>query len=145
VSSPAAVPEPTYDALGVGRRFADYELPVAPDLVRAYARAVDNPALAQQADAPVGTSLGDPSLLVIFGITRRVLARAGRVPAGGILARQDYEFCRPLRLGERIRTRSSIADKYEKRGRRYVHLRCEMIDDDGNRVGQVDSHIIWAR
>lgn len=145
MSDASDLPELTYDALSVGQRFHDSASDVTPGLVRSYAAAVQNPALAEQADGPPGTLIGDPSLLIIFGITRRVLARDGRVPAGGVLAGQHCEFRRPLRLGETVRTHTSIAEKYEKRGRRYVLLRCDLLDEGGRPIGRVDSHIIWAR
>lgn len=145
MSVSSELPELTYDRVSVGQRFQDAFLEVSPLLVRLYATAVQNSALAQEADAPPGTPLQDPSLLIIFGIARRVAARNGTLPPGGILARHDCAFYRPLRLGETVRTQTSIADKYEKRGRRYVQLRCEMFDQGGEPIGRIDNHIIWAR
>jgi len=142
--APDNLPELPYDTLAVGQRFKDTILTLTPEMVRAYGRAVHNDALRAQADAPPGTPIEDPSLLVIFGITRRVLGQDGNPPPGGILASQDFEAQRLLRLGETVRTRTSIADKYEKRGRRYIHLRCDVEDAQGASIGRVDSHVIWA-
>ena len=45
---------------------------------------------------------------------------------------------------EAARTRPAVAAKYEKRGRRYVQLRCDLEDHAGAKIGRVDSYIIWA-
>ncbi len=145
MATPEPLPDLPYDALHTGQRFKDSLLTLTPEMVRAYGRAVHNDALLEQAGRAMGTAIDDPSLVVIFGITRRVLGQDGNPPPGGILASQDFTVNRLLRLGESVRTRTSIEDKYEKRGRRYVHLRCDVEDAAGAPIGRVDSHVIWAR
>jgi len=140
----AELPVLTYEALAVGQRFSDTTMPITPEMIRNYGRAVHNAALVAQADAPAGTPLVDPSLAILFGIARRALRNDARLPPGGILAAQDFELERALRARETVRTRPVVADKYEKRGRRYVQLRCELVDESGARIGCVDSFIIWA-
>jgi acyl dehydratase len=139
------LPELTYASLSEGQRFSDTTMDLSPEMVRNYGRAVHNDALVAQAGAPAGTALCDPSLAILFGIARRALRKDARMPAGGILAGQDFEITRPLRLGETIRTRPSVAAKYEKRGKRYVQLRCALEDGGGSSIGYVDSFIIWAK
>jgi acyl dehydratase len=140
----AQLPELTYESLFEGRRFSDTTMVVTKDMIRDYGRAVHNDALVAQASAASGTPLCDPSLMILFGIARRALRNDARLPPGGILAAQDFEAERPLRAGETVRTRPSVAAKYEKRGRRYVQLRCDLEDETGAKIGRVDSYIIWA-
>jgi acyl dehydratase len=140
----AQLPELTYESLSVGQRFSDTTMVVSPEMIRNYGRAVHNAPLVAQAGAPAGTSLCDPSLVILFGIARRALRDDARLPPGGILAAQDFETERSLRAGETVRTRPSVAAKYEKRGRRYVQLRCDLQDEAGASIGRVDSYIIWA-
>lgn len=144
MNTAAERPVLTYDLLSVGQRFSDTSMPVSTDMIRNYARAVHNSVLLGQADAPQGTPLCDPSLVILFGIARRALRNDARLPPGGILAAQDYECERPLRAGETVWTRPSVAAKYEKRGRRHVQLRCDLTDEGGAPIGRVDSFIIWA-
>ena len=139
------MPDLLYDDLEPGRRFKDTVMTITPEMVRKYALAVDNAALLAQADLPDGTPLDDPSLLILFATTRRVLAQDGRVPGAGILARMDIAPERSPRMGESIRTRTSIGDRYEKRGRRTILLRCDFVDDAGGSLGYSESHIIWPR
>ena len=138
------LPELTYESLFEGRRFSDTTMVVSMDMIRDYGRAVHNDALAAQAGAPAGTPLCDPSLMILFGIGRRALRADARLPPGGVLAEQHFEAERPLRAGETVRTRPSVAAKFEKRGRRYVQLRCDLEDEAGAKIGRVDSFIIWA-
>ena len=141
----ALLPELTFDSLAVGQRFSESTQLLGREMVGDYAAAVYNTELAQVAGQPAGTDLSDPSLAILFAIPRRVLVRDGTMPPGGVLARQDFELHRPLRLGEAIRTLPSVADKYEKRGRRYVQIRCELRDASDAIIGHVDNYILWAR
>ena len=138
------LPELTYESLFEGRRFSDTTMVVSREMIRDYGRAVHNDALVAQAGAPSGTPLCDPSLMILFGIARRALRSDARLPPGGILAAQDFEAERALRAGEIVRTRPAVAAKYEKRGHRYVQLRCDLEDHAGAKIGRVDSYIIWA-
>ena len=144
MSSTAALPQLTYDGLSVGRTFTETHMTVSPEMIATYGKAVHNSPLAAQASAPAGTPLCDPSLVILFGIARRALSKDARLPPGGILAAQDYEAERTLRAGETVRIKPSVAAKYEKRERRYVQLHCELEDQDKERIGSVDSFIIWA-
>jgi acyl dehydratase len=144
MSAATQLPVLTYESLFQGRRFSDTTMVVTQEMIRNYGRAVHNDALAAQSSAPAGTPLCDPSLMILFGIARRALRNDAVLPPGGILAAQDFEAERPLRAGETVRTRPCVAAKYEKRGRRYVQLRCDLEDEAGARIGRVDSYIIWA-
>jgi acyl dehydratase len=50
---------------------------------------------------------------------------------GNLHAQQDWEMFAPLRIGTRVRTRSTIVDRYHKRGRDYVVNETDVMDDDG--------------
>lgn len=142
----ADLPELLFAGFSAGQKFSDTFLTLMPETVRRYGEAVHNDALVALGDAPGGTPIPDPSILVIAGITRRVLGKDGRCPPGGVLAQQDFVAYRLPRVGETLRTRTSIEQTYEKRGRNYVQLRCDIENkDDGTAIGRVDSHVIWAR
>lgn len=134
-----------YDDLAVGTRFRESRLHLSAQMLRSYAESIGDSALRDEADAGAGTPISDPSVLILFAITRRVLAEDGDVPAGGVLARQDLTPARPMRVGEIVRTTPSVHDKYERRGRRFLVLRCDLSDESGDSLGTVDNHIIWAR
>ena len=47
---------------------------------------------------------------------------------GNLHARQDWELFGPIRIGARVRTRSTIVDRYTKRGRDYVVNETDLMD-----------------
>ena len=47
---------------------------------------------------------------------------------GNLHAQQDWEFFAPIRIGSQIRTRSTIIDRYHKRGRDYVLNETDVMD-----------------
>ena len=47
---------------------------------------------------------------------------------GNLHARQDWELFAPIRIGARVRTRSTIVDRYTKRGRDYVVNETDLMD-----------------
>ncbi len=50
---------------------------------------------------------------------------------GNLHAQQDWEMFAPLRIGARVRTRSTIIERYHKRGRDYVVNETDIVDDEG--------------
>ena len=53
---------------------------------------------------------------------------------GNLHARQDWELFAPIPLGSRVRTRSTIVERYEKRGRDYIVNETDVISDDDGRL-----------
>ncbi len=47
---------------------------------------------------------------------------------GNLHARQDWELFAPIPIGSRVRTRSTIVDRYQKRGRDYVVNETDLVD-----------------
>ena len=134
-----------YDELPVGTEFHESEVEMSAETLRSYAESIDDSALLAEAARGPGTPVSDYSVFILFAITRRVLAKDGEVPAGGVLARQDVSTIRPVRVGDIVRTRARVHEKYERRGRRYLVLRCALTNGAGEPLGTVDNHIIWAR
>jgi len=53
---------------------------------------------------------------------------------GNLHARQDWELFAPVRIGSRVRTRSTIVDRYAKRGRDYVVNETDLVDAADGRL-----------
>ena len=53
---------------------------------------------------------------------------------GNLHARQDWELFAPIPLGARVRTRSTIIDRYAKRGRDYIVNETDVSADDDGRL-----------
>jgi hypothetical protein len=81
-------------------------------------------------------ALAHPIALVQLG-TRPVLRQFPvAVPDGesSLHAKMEVEFLRPARVGERYREEGRLAEKYARRGRRYLVTEGRFLDDHGTEV-----------
>ena len=108
--------EPAY----VGRHCGGHVYDVTPEVVAFYADALDDPNPLYERFAPpllhhseCYRVLGEWYLKNLFG---------------NLHAQQDWELFAPIPVGSRIRTRSTIIDRYDKRGRNYVVNETDVLD-----------------
>jgi acyl dehydratase len=59
---------------------------------------------------------------------------------GNLHAQQDWELFAPLRIGSRVRSRSTIVDRYQKRGRDYVVNETDLVDERGRLLVRGRTH-----
>ena len=110
--------EPAY----VGRHCGGHFYEVTPEIVAFYADALDDRQAVYGRFAPpllhhseCYKVLGEWYLKNLFG---------------NLHAQQDWELFAPIPVGGRIRTRSTIVERYEKRGRHYVVNETDVADAD---------------
>jgi hypothetical protein len=87
-------------------------------------------------DDPLYEELLHPIALVQLG-TRPVLRQFPcKVPEGesSLHAKMDVEFLRPAFVGALYREEGRLAEKYARRGRRYLVTEGRFMDEDGNEV-----------
>ena len=104
----------------VGRHCGSSQYVVSPEVVAFYAEALDdhNPHYAKFAPPLLHHSecykhLGQWYLKNLFG---------------NLHGRQDWELFAPIPIGARVRTRSTIVERYHKRGRDYVVNETDLLD-----------------
>jgi len=114
--------EPAY----VGRYCGGHVYDVTPEVVGFYADALDDPSPWYERFAPpllhhseCYKLLGEWYLKNLFG---------------NLHAQQDWELFAPIPVGSRIRTRSTIIDRYDKRGRNYVVNETDLLDEVSGRL-----------
>src|SRR5690606_18579111 len=114
--------EPAY----VGRHCGAHAYEVTPALARFYADALDDPSPLYERIAPsllfhseCYKVLGEWYLANLFG---------------NLHARQDWELFQPIPIGGAVRTRSTIVERYHKRGRDYVVNETDVMDDADGRL-----------
>jgi len=114
--------EPAY----VGRHCGSNTYDITPELVAFYQDALDDrSALAPEQAPPLlwhsecYRFVGDWYLKNLFG---------------NLHARQDWELFAPLRVGTRVRTRSTIIERYQRRGRDYVVNETDVVDAEEGRL-----------
>ncbi len=110
----------------VGRHCGSHEYAITREVVDFYADALDDhhPLYAELAPPLLHHSecykvLGEWYLKNLFG---------------NLHARQDWELFAPIPLGSRVRTRSTVVDRYAKRGRDYVVNETDLIDAADGRL-----------
>ncbi len=120
--------EPAY----VGRHCGGNEYAVTRELVDFYADALDdaNPLQAKWAPPLLFHSecyrfVGDWYLKNLFG---------------NLHARQDWMLFAPIPVGARVRTRSTIIERYAKRGRDYVVNETDVVDAEGRLLVRGHTH-----
>jgi acyl dehydratase len=96
----------------VGRHCGGNAYTVTPEVVAFYADALDDPSELYRKVAP--------PLLYHSECYRFVLEWYLKNLFGNLHARQDWELFAPIEIGSSVRTRSTIVERYHKRGRDYV-------------------------
>jgi acyl dehydratase len=114
--------EPAY----VGRHCGSHRYLVTPELVRFYADALDDP-------SPLYGELA-PSLLFHSECYKVLGEWYLKNLFGNLHARQDWELFQPMPIGAAVRTRSTIVERYHKRGRDYVVNETDVVADDDGRL-----------
>ena len=120
--------EPAY----VGRHCGSHAYEVTRGLVDFYAEALDDrhPLFAECAPPLLFHSecykfLGEWYLKNLFG---------------NLHARQDWELFAPIPIGARVRTRSTLVERYAKRGRDYVVNETDLADEEGRLLVRGRTH-----
>jgi acyl dehydratase len=110
----------------VGRHCGGHEYVVTPEVVAFYADALDDP-------SPLYREVAPPLLY-----HSECYKFAGewylRNLFGNLHARQDWELFAPIPVGARVRTRSTIVERYQKRGRDYVVNETDVVAADDGRL-----------
>jgi acyl dehydratase len=119
--------EPVY----VGRDYGEREVTIDRELVDHYVRSVE----------------GDPSLyrehapaLVLHSECYRDLNWYLANLFGNLHARQEWELFVPVIVGQRVKTRGFIRDRYRKRGRDYVVKETWVVDESGRLLSRGLTH-----
>lgn len=128
----------TYDALEVGQELPPMEVRITPEVQGRYLLATEDTHPWYWKGSPFGGPLALPVILedAVLGLLRRHF----RLPLGHIHARQETEFLRPVPLGCTVRLVGRVAEKYEKRGRRYVVVEVTALDEGGQPLLRMRLH-----
>jgi acyl dehydratase len=110
----------------VGRHCGSNTYAVTPEVVAFYADALDD---RSELHAKVA-----PPLLYHSECYRFVGEWYLRNLFGNLHARQDWELFAPIEIGSSVRTRSTIVERYHKRGRDYVVNETEVVDASDGRL-----------
>ncbi len=122
----------SWETIEVGEEFGPVDGIVSDGLVQTHAYAVDDYGAWYFQRSPFGGRIGHPTLLAneIAGMFQ-LAYETGPSYAGGLHARNDIEFRRPIFVGQKVTLKARHSDKYEKRAQKYRILEGEVLDEAG--------------
>ncbi len=107
----------TYDGLSIGEGFVSDEHLVTPEDIETYAFAVVDEHPWFFGPSPFGGPVAHPTLL---GNQALHLRHTRYIVHAGLHAKMEFHFLEPIRVGLRARSRGTLIDKYERRGKQFM-------------------------
>ena len=124
------MPKPfNYDTIQVGEVLGTRELTITRDMIATCAEAIESQHPWYFYHSPFGGPVA-PATIFDNDSLRMLDEQYSRF--GSIHARQSWEFLRPARLGDRVRLRVAIVDKFMRRERPYLVMELTAADANGN-------------
>lgn len=126
------------DERRVGRDYGGAEYRITPELIATYVAGTgdDNPWYRDT--SALGVAIA-PALILHSAVYRTLEWYLPNI-YGNLHARQEWEMFRPVEIGETIRTRSVIIDRYAKRDREYVVNEVIVTGSGGDIVSRSRTH-----
>ena len=122
----------------VGLDLGAHEYQITPELVRDYSDGVDDHHAWYAGASPFGGPVA-PALVLhseVYKFGGWYLPNVW----GNLHARQEFELFAPAMVAERVSTRSTIVDRYIKRGRDYVVNEAQVFGPDGRLLSRGRTH-----
>ena len=118
------------DGIEPGLDLGTREIELTPEWVEKYVGSIDDRNPWYEADSPFG---GPIAPAAVFNYEMELFS--GWHPPGirGRILNTDqiWEFRRPMRIGQTIRLRGRVHERYVKRGREYISMEATAWDEDG--------------
>ncbi len=126
-----------YDVF-VGRDMGGHEYVVTPELVRAYQNGTEDRHEWYAGMSPFGGPVA-PALLFHSEVYQNL---AWYLPnlIGNLHAKQEWELFHPMLVGDTVRTRSIVVERYQKRNREYVVNEVVITDTAGRWLQRSRTH-----
>ena len=135
-----------FNDIQVGEQLPSYEFQLTTVRVQRYVKEVESSNPWYIEGSPFGGPIAPAMLCDTIAVKLRqwepIVVSVSAEP-GFLHAKQEYEFLAPVRLGKKITVQAMIADKYVKRGRRYVAIEGTSIDEDGTKILRSRSTYCW--
>ncbi len=127
----SSAPKPyTYENIQIGEEFGPVEGIVSDFQVKTHAYAVDDYSPWYFQCSPFGGRIGHPTLLANDILRLFMLGYDMRPPfAGGLHARNEIEFLRPVFVGQKVTIKGRHTEKYQKRAQNYRILGGEVLNE----------------
>ena len=67
------------------------------------------------------------------------------MPGGGILAKQEFQFFRPIFVGDQLECKAKVVDRFQKKNRKYAVIEVKITNQDNRQVAFVRLEVIWPK
>ena len=128
--------------LTVGDVFPQFNFTITKEMADKYLKTIENRHEVFETIDSSGKRLVPSTILSLFtfGAYKNFIDS----PAGCLHAKQEYEFLRPVHVGDTLTVRSKIVDKYVKNGRNFVIFATEA-DNEREPVLKSLMTILWVK
>lgn len=144
----AELPELLYEDLLLDKEFPVLEYPITRELVDKFIDTTndDNPLYKDEElckKQGLLSTLAPTGLAGIFG--RLSYLQHHRMPPGGILAKQEMQFLGPFYVGDMLRIRARVTERFTKKERDFVTIESVAERAEGEAVAVVRVTAIWPK
>lgn len=122
----------------VGRDVGGWAREVTPELIEHYGEGTGDRHPWYTGESPFGGPVA-PALLFHSEVYRDLSWYLPNL-VGNLHARQEWDLFHPMRVGQRVRTRSTIVERYRRRNRDYVVNEVLITDDNGRWLQRSRTH-----
>ncbi len=140
-----------FDDIVPGMQLQDINYTITSEILARYLDGIDdlNPLYLDEEYAENTLFAGrvvPPISMAIYTTVSGLIRPMGLVtPPGLVHAKQRYEFKGIVRPDEKLLIKSVVADKYEKKGRKFVQLKSDVYNEKGENVGTGWLTAIWSK
>jgi acyl dehydratase len=144
----AELPELLYEDLQLDKEFPVLEYPITRELVDKFVDTTNDDNrlyMDEELCRKQGllTALAPTGLAGIFG--RLSYLQHHRMPPGGILAKQEMQFLGPFYVGDTLRVRARVTERFTKKERNFVTIESVAERAENEQVAVVRVTAIWPR
>lgn len=137
-------PELIFDDLTLGREFRPLEFSVNEDRVAQYMEVVGDRHHLYRDSNRAGGAVAPPGLAAVFA--RLSYLQDHSMPSGGVLAKQEFEFQSPVKVGDVLTVLAHVFERYlDDKGRRRVNFKIRAFNGDREQVCLIRLYAIWPK
>lgn len=138
-----------YADLQLGKEFEPFYFSVDPKTVDRFLQAIQEEGNPIYQNIKVAEEWGYDRPLAPHSLAA-VYARSSylknyTMPGGGILAKQEFQFFRPVFIGDQLVCRARVVDRFLKKDRNYVVIEINTFNQDEHQVSLVRIEAIWPK
>lgn len=142
-------PELVFDDLTVGKEFSPLPYHVTEELVERFIAVVgdDHPFYRRNKNGTYGSlghQIAPPGLAAIYA--RQSYLQDHVMPTGGVLAKQEFEFLKPILIGETLTVRARVVERCrDEKNRMRVTFNIRAFNPREEQVSEIRLYAIWPK